>query len=226
MQAGNHTYSSKADISEIVPIFPLEDALLLPGGLLPLNIFEKRYLAMVDDAILGDRLIGMVQPSKTGETGQTGQSGQTGLCEIGCLGRLTAFQEAGDDTVLIGLYGICRFKILKEEEGRNGYRKCHIEIFVEDLDQENQGETIDRDALITTFKNYLEANAMEADWESIDSTDNETLVTALCMMSPYGAAEKQALLEAPDLKSRAETLIALTEIDLARKSDDSGSILQ
>jgi len=220
LQAGNHIYSSAAEIPAIIPIFPLEDALLLPGGLLPLNIFEKRYLAMVDDAILGDRLIGMVQPLEPGDTKQTE------LREIGCLGRLTAFQEAGDNTVLIGLYGICRFKILNEEKGLNGYRNCRIDIFEEDLDQDDQADLIDRDALINTFKNYLEANAMEADWESIDSTDNQTLVTALCMMSPYGSAEKQALLEAPDLKSRAETLIALTEIDLARNSGGSDSILQ
>ncbi|MBL4892282.1 MAG: LON peptidase substrate-binding domain-containing protein [Rhizobiaceae bacterium] len=220
MQAGNHIYSSKADIPEIVPIFPLEDTLLLPGGLLPLNIFEKRYLAMIDDAIHGDRLIGMVQPSESGDTRHSS------LRQIGCLGRVTAFQEAGDNTVLIGLYGICRFKIINEEAERNGYRNCKIEIFVEDLDEDNQSATIDRETLITTFKNYLEANAMEADWESIDSTDDQTLVTALCMMSPYGSAEKQALLEAPDLKSRAETLIALTEIDLARNSDNSRGTLQ
>lgn len=220
MQAGNHIYSSKADIPEIVPIFPLEDTLLLPGGLLPLNIFEKRYLAMVDDAIHGDRLIGMVQPSESGDTRHSG------LRQIGCLGRVTAFQEAGDNTVLIGLYGICRFKIISEEPEQNGYRNCKIEIFAEDLNEDTQSAAIDRKTLIATFKNYLEANAMEADWESIDSTDNQTLVTALCMMSPYGSAEKQALLEAPDLKSRAETLIALTEIDLARNSNDSGSTLQ
>lgn len=220
MQAGNHTYSSKADIPEIIPIFPLEDTLLLPGGLLPLNIFEKRYLAMIDDAIRGDRLIGMVQPLESGDTRHAG------LREIGCLGRLTAFQEAGDNTVLIGLYGICRFKIISEEAGHNGYRKYKIDIFAEDLNEDSQSSAIDRETLIATFKNYLDANAMEADWESIDSTDDQTLVTALCMMSPYGSAEKQALLEAPDLKSRAETLIALTEIDLARNSNDSSSILQ
>ena len=220
MQAGNHTYSSKSEIPEIVPIFPLEDTLLLPGGLLPLNIFEKRYLAMVEDAIHGDRIIGMVQPAEAGDTRHTG------LRQIGCLGRVTAFQEAGDNTVLIGLYGICRFKIISEEPEHNGYRKCKIDIFAEDLVEDKQNITIDRSTLITTFKNYLEANAMEADWESIDSTDDQTLVTALCMMSPYGSAEKQALLEAPDLKSRAETLIALTEIDLARNSNDASSVLQ
>lgn len=220
MQAGNHIYSTKDEIATLVPIFPLEDTLLLPGGLLPLNIFEERYLAMVDDVILGNRLIGMVQPSEEGDTRQVP------LQEIGCLGRLTAFQEAGDNTVLIGLYGICRFKIIREEEGLNGYRRCEIDIFAEDLDDDKPCAPVDRDALITTFKNYLEANAMEADWESIDSTDDKTLVTALCMMSPYGSAEKQALLEAPDLQSRAETLIALTEIDLARKSADSSSVLQ
>ncbi|MFK5979926.1 MAG: LON peptidase substrate-binding domain-containing protein [Rhizobiaceae bacterium] len=220
MQAGNHIYSSKADIPDIVPIFPLEDTLLLPGGLLPLNIFEERYLAMVDDAIHSNRLIGMVQPSELGDTRHTG------LRQIGCLGRLTAFQEAGDNTVLIGLYGVCRFKIINEEAEHNGYRNCKIDIFAKDLNEDNQSIAIDRKTLITTFKNYLEANAMEADWESIDSTDDQTLVTALCMMSPYGSAEKQALLEAPDLKSRAETLIALTEIDLARSTNDVSSLLQ
>lgn len=223
MKAGNATYLETADISEMVPVFPLAGALLLPGGQMPLNIFEPRYLAMVDDAMDGDRLIGMVQPAlKQPSSGH----GDPVLCEVGCLGRITAFQETGDGRYLISLSGICRYRILEEIKGRNGYRKCRIGVFAEELEPEDSGEEIDRESLLKTFRNYLDANDMEADWDSVEKADNETLVTALCMMSPYGPAEKQALLEAPDLKSRAETLIAITEIQLAKDSDDTSSRLQ
>ncbi len=223
MKAGNVTYLKAADISEIVPVFPLAGALLLPGGQLPLNFFEPRYLAMVDDAMDGDRLIGMVQPALKQPT--SGNKDPI-LCEVGCLGRITAFQETGDGRYLISLSGICRYRILEETKNRNGYRRCRIGVFADELTSEDNGDAIDRESLLATFRNYLDANDMEADWESVEKADNETLVTALCMMSPYGPAEKQALLEAPDLKSRAETLIAITEIQLAKDSDDISSRLQ
>ena len=224
MKAGNRSYLKTADIPRIVPVFPLSGALLLPGGQMPLNIFEPRYLAMIDDALCADRLVAMVQPRFDTE-GATVPD-RNDLCEMGCLGRITAFQESGDGRYLITLSGICRYRILREVEGSNGYRKCEIAVYGGGLSGEDDGADVDREALLATFRKYLETNGMEADWDSVRKASNETLVTALCMMSPYGPAEKQALLEADDLKSRADTLVAITEIALARQDGNSGNTLQ
>lgn len=230
MKAGNISYTSADDIPAIVPVFPLSGALLLPGGQMPLNIFEPRYLAMIDDALCSDRLIAMVQPShacqKTEPDSQEISKDNPKLCELGCLGRITAYQESGDGRYMINLSGICRYRIIREVTGQSGYRKCEISAFLSELDQDDDGADVDRDSLLQTFRKYLSANDMEADWDSIRQASTETLVTALCMMSPYGPAEKQALLEAVDLRTRADTLIAITEIALARDSGDNGSGLQ
>ncbi len=175
MKAGNATYLKAGDISDVVPVFPLAGALLLPGGQMPINIFEPRYLAMVDDAMTGDRLIGMVQPAlKQPATKPKNEA----LCEVGCLGRITAFQETGDGRILISLSGICRYRILEETKTRKSYRKCRIALFAEELTLEDHGAEVDRQALLRVFRNYLDANEMEADWESVTKADNETLVTA------------------------------------------------
>lgn len=231
MKAGNATYLRPADMPEIVPVFPLSGALLLPGGQMPLNIFEPRYLAMIDDALCGDRLVAMVQPKfdapgTDSDTEPLDTDNAANLCEIGCLGRITAYQETGDGRYVINLTGICRYRIRTEVAGENGYRRCRIAVFGHELTQDDDEAAVDREALLQTFKRYLKANGMEADWDSIRKAGNETLVTALCMMSPYGPAEKQALLEADDLKTRAETLVAITEIALARDSDDPETRLQ
>lgn len=223
MKAGNESYNSPEDIPEIIPIFPLSAALLLPGAHMPLNIFEPRYLSLIDDAIRGDRLVGMIQPSfEDGEEEDTAK-----LCDVGCVGRITAIQEAGDGRYLLNLSGICRFRIISEQKPKNGYRRCKIKLFVEDLIEDAENTIgVDRDELLTTFKAYLDANDMEADWEGVSAASTEMLVNTLAMMSPYGPAEKQALLEAPDLRTRAETLIAITEFALAKDADDTGVTLQ
>lgn len=221
MQAGNRQYRRIEDIPEIVPVFPLTAALLLPGGQMPLNIFEPRYLEMVDHALAGRRVIAMVQPRFDIETPDTAAPP---LCEVGCLGRITSYTETGDGRVLIALQGVCRFRLIEEITVKTPFRQCRIAPFLADLHEGAGGEEVDRAALLKTFRAYLEANRLEADWESVSRAGNETLVNALSMMSPYGPAEKQALLEAPDLKTRAETLIAITEIALAR--NDFGSNLQ
>ena len=229
MKAGNINYSQPTDVPSLIPVFPLSGALLLPGGQMPLNIFEPRYLAMIDDALCADRLIGMVQPRfDTGDRkpDHAGSGETPPLCELGCLGRITAFQESGDGRYLINLTGICRYRILREVETQNGYRRCEISICEGELDPRDDGGDVDRDSLLATFRRYLKANDMEADWDSINGASNETLVTALCMMSPYGPAEKQALLEADDLRTRAETLIAITEIALARDAGDNDTTIQ
>ncbi|MCG6856548.1 MAG: LON peptidase substrate-binding domain-containing protein [Salaquimonas sp.] len=225
MRAGNAEYLNVSDISDIVPVFPLSGALLLPGGQMPLNIFEPRYLAMIDDALCRDRLIGMVQP-RFGDHRAVCADGEPVLCELGCLGRITAFQETGDGRYLINLTGICRYRIQDEVAAHNGYRRCRIAAFGGELECCDDGREVDREGLLATFRKYLDTNGMEADWESVRKASNETLVTALCMMSPYGPAEKQALLEADTLKERAETLIAIAEIALARDTGDPGTIIQ
>jgi len=223
VQAGNVSYTKISDLPESVPVFPLTGALLLPGGRMPLNVFEPRYLAMIDDTLVGKRLIGMVQPRLDGAR-RIG--GEPELCAVGCVGRLSSFTETGDGRYLIVLQGVCRFRVDEEIAGRNGYRQCRIRPFAADLDEAMGAEEVDRPALLKTFRDYLNANDLEADWGSISRAENATLVNALSMMAPYGAAEKQALLEAPDLKTRAETLIAITEIAMAREHDDEGTALQ
>ena len=217
VHAGNFNYRSASDLPGSVPVFPLAGALLLPGGQLPLNIFEPRYLEMIDHAVAHHRIIGMIQPSLDGARRS---DGEPELCQVGCLGRITSLTESGDGRYIINLHGIVRFRVAEEVASRAAYRVCRIAPFLGDLDLSEGAGEVDRPALLNSFREYLEANQLEADWESVTRASNETLVNALCMMSPYGAAEKQALLEAPDLKTRAETLIAITEIALARDDED------
>ena len=217
VQAGNYNYTNESDLPNVVPVFPLGGALLLPGGQLPLNIFEPRYLQMLDDAMAGRRFIAMIQPSLDGARRE---DGEPALCQVGCLGRITSLSETGDGRCIVNLHGIARFRVVEELASRTPYRMCRIAAFVGDLNLGEGAEEVNRDALLKAFRQYLDANQLEADWESVTRASNETLVNALCMMSPYGAAEKQALLEAPDLKTRADTLIAITEIALARDGDE------
>jgi len=223
MQVGNARYRIAAHVPNPVPVFPLAEALLLPGGRMPLNVFEPRYLQLVDHALSGDRVIGMVQPALDGSERQ---DGEPQLCEVGCLGRIVQFAETGDGRYLVSLQGICRYRVIEELTVKTPFRQCRIAPFVADLSEDQGAGEVDRPALLRTFKAYLKANDLEADWESVSRADNAMLVNALSMMAPYGAAEKQALLEAPDLKTRAETLIALTEMAIARDHDGFGSGLQ
>jgi Lon protease-like protein len=220
MQVGNARYLKPNDLPQSVAIFPLSGALLLPGGQLPLNIFEPRYLAMFDAAISGNRLIGMIQPALSEPT----ESGH--LAQVGCLGRITSFAETGDGRYIVSLTGICRFRLIDEVAGHHPFRSFRIAPFVADLKSEDEEGSVDRAGLLGAFKAYLEANKLEADWESVERAGNMTLVNSLSMMAPFEPAEKQALLEAPDLKTRADTFIAITEIVLARGFGDSDTILQ
>mgnify|MGYP001478867796 FL=1 len=223
MQAGNAHYRKEADLPATVCVFPLAGALLLPGGRMPLNIFEPRYLQMLDHAIAGTRLLGIVQPALDGALRA---DGEPELCMVGCLGRVTSFAESGDGRYLITLQGVCRFRIVQELAVKTPFRQCRAAPFLADLGDDPAATEVDRPALLKAFRAYLTANELEADWESVSRADNAMLVNALSMMAPYGPAEKQALLEAPDLKTRAETLIAITEMALARKNEDYGSSLQ
>ena len=212
----NVTYHGPGDLADVVPVFPLAGALLLPRGQMPLNIFEPRYLAMVDDSLRsGRRLIGMIQP----DPAHPGPENKPTLFRIGCVGRMTQFAESGDGRYLIQLTGIVRFRIDHELEVSTPYRQCRVSYmdFIGDFTARKGEEEVDRGSLLRALSDFLKANDLKADWQGIENAPNEALVNALAMMSPYGTAEKQAMLEAPDLKTRAEILIAVTEIELARK---------
>jgi uncharacterized protein len=225
MQVGNARYLTADDLPETVPVFPISGALLLPGGQLPLNIFEPRYLAMLDAAMAGNRLIGMIQPALT-EVQADILPERPALAPVGCIGRITSFTETGDGRYIVSLAGICRFRLLDEVSNSKPYRCFHIAPFVSDLTNNEDEAQVDRSGLLSAFRAYLEANKLEADWESVERASNITLVNSLSMMSPFGPAEKQALLEAPDLRTRAETLIAITEIVLARNFGEGDTMLQ
>jgi Lon protease-like protein len=221
----NAIYKGPDDLPGVIAIFPLPGALLLPRGQMPLNIFEPRYLAMIDDAMRsGTRLIGMIQPDPA-HPGPDQAKPQ--LFRIGCIGRITQLAESGDGRYLVQLTGVARFRVEEELALGTPYRQCRVtyQTFIDDFTARKGEEAVDRKALLRALTDFLKANKLKADWGDIESAPNEALVNALAMMSPYGTAEKQALLEAPDLKTRAEILVAVTEIELA-KSETGESTLQ
>lgn len=222
MKVGNCSYGCARDVPAVIPVFPLPCALLLPRADLPLNIFEPRYLAMIDTALAGDRIVGMVQPDECG----AGRGAEPALRPVGCAGRIVSFAESGDGRYLITLRGIARFRIVEEVAATAAYRQCHVSTEPFGVDFQPAEDRVDRAAVLRTFRSYLVAHDLDADWEDVGRASNETLVNTLAMMAPFGAAEKQALLEAPDLKARAETLIAFTEMALAARDGGSGSMLQ
>ena len=215
-------YQTIAELPNVLPVFPLGGALLLPRAELPLNVFEDRYLQMFEAAIATHRVIGMIQPESESD------EKKPALLRIGCAGRITSFSETDDNRLLIGLTGICRFEILSEKKVKTPWRQCNVTYdgFAADLVTDNQARAVNRPALVTAFRQYLEANNMTANWEEVEKVSTENLVNTLSQMAPYPAAEKQALLEAPDLKSRADMLIALTELALAKQSGGKGRNLQ
>jgi Lon protease-like protein len=201
-----------ADLPAIIPIFPLDAAMLLPHGELPLNIFEPRYMNMIDDALAGERLIGMVQ------TRAGASAFGRNLARVGCLGRLTSFSETVDERYLITLTGLCRFTVAEELTVQTPYRQVRADYaeFGADLRPMADDDGFDRLRFLAALKAYLDRRglAME-DWESPKSAAAESLVNGLAMVLPFSPSEKQALLEAPSLSERREALIALMEIDAA-----------
>jgi len=221
----NAQYRGPIEMPGVIPVFPLPGALLLPRGQMPLNIFEPRYIAMIDDSLRdGHRLVGMIQP----DVAHTGSADKPQLYTIGCAGRITQWAESGDGRYLIELTGVSRFRIEEELKVATSYRQCRVTYapFADDFTARKGENAVDRKALLVALTDFLKANDLKADWDGIEKAPNEALVNALSMMSPYGTAEKQALLEAPDLKTRAEILIAITEIELAKKNTEGEPQLQ
>ncbi len=221
-------YRRPADLPPRIPVFPLRGAILLPRATLPLNVFEPRYLEMLDDVMSGGRIIGILQPEGSDDDdAESPEGAASGLRRIGCAGRVTSYQELDDGRLVITLTGIMRFECVGEASSGTPYRIMSVSYdrFAADLTEGLGEDLVDRPNLLRVLKSYLEANGLKTDWSAIQKASNEFLINALSVMCPYGPEEKQALLEAKDLKSRADVLVALAEIELA-SNGSSGSTLQ
>ena len=204
-------YRKPADLPQTVALFPVASALLFPRGVLGLNVFEPRYLNMVDDALGGDRLIGMIQPTPDDEDVIAPE-----LCQVGTVGRITAFSETDDGRYLITLTGVCRFKMKQEMKADTPYRQALVSYsdFAGDFAQ-SQGLSIDRKELIASLKAYATLNGFRVDWSAVEQAPTETIVNVAAQLCPFDTAAKQALLEAVSLEDRCRALIALVEWDAA-----------
>ena len=205
-----------ADLPKTIPVFPLPGALLLPRARLPLHIFEPRYLAMLDDTLkTSHRLIGMIQPR------EVPGSNQARLQSIGCAGRLTGFSETEDGRYMITLAGISRYRIKSEVEGFTPYRRCDVDWspFGRDLGPEEEDE-FDRDRFMDILGRYFDASGLSTDWDSLREAEDELLINSLSMLCPFDPEDKQALLEAPSLSTRRETLVTLIEFALRGGSNE------
>jgi uncharacterized protein len=210
-------------LPRLIPIFPLTGALLLPGGRLPLNIFEPRYLAMTRAALAEEhRVIGMVQPrmpdfsDNRGPTEAVLRGEAPGVYKVGCAGRVTTFSETEDGRYAITLTGLIRFELTEELTEKDGYRRVLADYhrFRGDLGPEPEGE-IDRERLLAALRAYFQHQGIEANWESIEAAPNDRLVTSLAMTCPFGPPERQALLESPTLAERCRVMVTLMEMALA-----------
>ncbi|MGR3363745.1 MAG: LON peptidase substrate-binding domain-containing protein [Maritimibacter harenae] len=208
----------RADLPDVVPIFPLPGALLLPRGRLPLNIFEPRYLAMFDDALKTEaRLIGMIQPAV---------ADGSRLHAIGCAGRITSFTETDDNRYMIQLTGVSRFRVVEEVEGFTPYRRAKVKWdgFERDLGRTEKDPGLNRETFLDLLARYFDVADLRTDWGSLKEAEDELLINSLSMLCPFDPEDKQALLEAPSLTTRRETLVTLMEFALAQGRGGEGSL--
>lgn len=221
-------YLNTGELPETLNMFPLRGVIMLPRTSLPLSVFEPRYLTLVNDVLAGDRLIGFVQPVMQEGEAESPEGKAAVLRRTGGAGRLTAFQETDDGRYLVTMTGVARFNITSEQDSSAPYRICNIDWlpYAKDLEQGYGEDEVNRERLLKVLKEYLSVNDLSADWDGINNSSNELLVNTLSMISPYGPEEKQALLEAGDLKTRAEVLVALAEMEIAGSGSGSGSTLQ
>lgn len=215
--------ASIAELPDSIAVFPLSKALLLPGTHRPLNIFEPRFVDMVDDALATNRLIGLIQPKDSEEEAPRGL---VPLERVGCIGRLSHFEEQAENRYFIILEGLCRFEPIEELTASTPYRRARISAaaYPDDFSPLKGEEGIDRERLMGVLHAYAEFSQFEVDWDEVDDMSTGELINLSAMLTPYGMREKQALLEAPTLAERAETLIALAEMEMARAR--SGAVLQ
>ena len=210
---------NQTDLPDVIPVFPLPGALLLPRSRLPLHLFEPRYLAMLDDVLkTPGRLIGMVQPNAV-----PGQPETPGLHRIGCAGRVTQMSETEDGRYMITLTGISRFRVQGEVDGFTPYRRVRVswDGFERDLGPADSDPGFDRKAFMKLLERYFRARELQTDWETLEGADDELLINSLSMLLGFEPEDKQALLEAPSLSTRRETLVTLIEYTL-RGGDDEG----
>jgi uncharacterized protein len=221
-------YRRPADLPPRIPVFPLRGAILLPRATLPLNVFEPRYLAMLNDVMSGSRIMGVIQPARSGNdvNMESPEGKSAGLRSVGCAGRVTSYQELDDGRLIISITGIARYDVLDEAVTAHPYRTMSVSYdrFARDFSAGLGEELVDRENLLRVLKTYLEETRLKADWTAIQRASSEALINALSVMSPYGPEEKQALLEAADLKARADVLIALAEMEIAAGSGSGGTI--
>lgn len=212
---------NSTDLPDVIPVFPLPGALLLPRARLPLNLFEPRYLQMFDDVLkTNTRLIGMIQPNEV-----VGREG-TGLHLIGCAGRITQFSETEDGGYMITLGGVSRFRVVKEVDGFTPYRRCEVswDGFDRDLGKVEKDVVFDRPLFLKQLTKYFVSKGLSADVDALNKADDELLINSLSMMMDFDPEDKQALLEAPSLSTRRETLVTLIEYSLRGGPD--GDIMQ
>ena len=221
-------YRNVENMPKMLAVFPLRGAILLPRASLTLNVFEPRYIALVDHVLAGNRLIGVVQPAAEAGDAESPAGKSFPLRSVGCAGRLLSFTENDDGRVMVALAGVARFSVGNDIAGDTPFRVCEADFvpYATDFIPGHGEEEVDRPRLIATLRNYLLASNLNADWDRINSAGSERLVNTLSILSPYGPEEKQALLEAPDLRARAEALVALAEMELATPDDGSGTSLQ
>lgn len=215
-------YVRAADLPQVIPVFPLPGAILLPRGQLPLNIFEPRYLNMIDDAMAGDRIIGMIQP-------QPGSRAAPKLSPVGCAGRITSFAETSDGRYLITLTGCARFRLASELPTQTPYRQVRADFtaFEADLASPPVDDVgLDRDGLLDALRAYLETRGLDIDWDTAETAPPEALINSLSMALPFEPPEKQALLEAASLTDRSTVLTALMTIDAAETGDGDTPSMQ
>jgi Lon protease-like protein len=219
-------YPGPADVPARLAVFPLRGAILLPRASLPLQVFEPRYLAMLDHVISGSRVLVIVQPDGGEDESPAGK--RVALRRVGCAGRVTAFQEMDDGRLMITITGIARCDMLDEVATDAPFRTWQTSCarFAGDFQADAGEDDVDRQGLLKALKAYLEARSLKVDWAAVSRSSTESLVNSLAIVSPYGSEEKQALLEAPDLKTRAEMLVALAAMELAAGAGGSGSTLQ
>jgi len=211
------SYSKASDLPQVLPVFPLEGVLLLPRGQLPLNVFEPRYLNMVDDVMAGERLMAVVQT-------RGGSRANPKLAPVGCAGRVTSFAETSDGRYLITLTGVCRFRTGPELSSPTPYRQVRAEYLPFERDLAESEEEFDKSSLLDALAAYLKRRGLAVDWQAAQAAPAEALVNSLSMALPFEPAEKEALLQAFDLGARLETLVALLRIDAAGDDDETPSV--
>ena len=190
-------------IPSSVPLFPLDNALLLPFGKLPLNIFEERYLKMAFDSLKSHRMIGVIQPKNNNNE----------LFMMGCIGKITSFIETPDYRIVLNLEGVCRFVLKERNLTPNGYYQASIDCndYVDDLN--NIEPQIDRGSLITKYENFFKIKKLEIDKNVLSDTSNLQLLSTLAMLAPFNKIDKQAILESPNLLSRVSTINSILDLN-------------